>query len=239
MFNAFKFVRELSNAKGRAVLDVNGTKYTIGVSNTDHTRSSDGGIETVEFKGEVLAERTNERYSDAYRQAALYGNFPVVPAPVLAELNKRPYTPSTNSSKFSLDIRNDIKDVIFNDPATIILWKDGTKTVVKVQEGDTFDEEKGLAMAISKRVLGDKGNFNEVFKKYVKNEPEKKEENAEDDRGEEGKWIIEPIEESMAKWIACSACGDNVISISADSYVERHSYCPNCGTKMTGVEEKK
>lgn len=35
-----------------------------------------------------------------------------------------------------------IKKVIFNDPATIILWKDGTKTVVKCQEGDTYDKEK-------------------------------------------------------------------------------------------------
>lgn len=63
-----------------------------------------------------------------------------------------------------------IKKVIFNDPATIVFWNDGTKTVVKCQEGDIFDPEKGLAMAISKRALGDKGNFNDVFKKWV---PEK------------------------------------------------------------------
>ena len=30
----------------------------------------------------------------------------------------------------------EIKDVIFNEPATIIIWKDGTKTVVKCQEGE-------------------------------------------------------------------------------------------------------
>lgn len=61
-----------------------------------------------------------------------------------------------------------IKKVIFNDPATIVIWNDETKTVVKCQEGDTFSEELGLAMAISKKFFGNKGAYNEVFKKWVK-----------------------------------------------------------------------
>lgn len=60
----------------------------------------------------------------------------------------------------------DIKDVIFNNPATIVLWADGTKTVVKA-ENEEFDPEKGLAMAISKRALGDKYDYYDTFKKYV------------------------------------------------------------------------
>ena len=60
-----------------------------------------------------------------------------------------------------------IRNVIFNDPATIVFWADGTKTVVKCQEGDWFDPEKGLAMAISKKALGNKGAFNNVFKKWI------------------------------------------------------------------------
>lgn len=62
-----------------------------------------------------------------------------------------------------------IKDVIFNDPATIVLWADGTKTVVKTQEGDEYDPEKGLAMAISKKALGNKHEYYNVFKKWMKN----------------------------------------------------------------------
>lgn len=46
------------------------------------------------------------------------------------------------------------KKVIFNTPATIVYWSDGSKTVVKCKKGETFDREKGLAMAISKKVLG-------------------------------------------------------------------------------------
>lgn len=64
----------------------------------------------------------------------------------------------------------EIKKVIFNDPATIVIWKDGSKTIVKCQDGDTFDAEKGLALAIAKKVLGtnkSKSNFNDVFKKWI------------------------------------------------------------------------
>lgn len=60
-----------------------------------------------------------------------------------------------------------IENVIFNDPATIVFWADGSKTVVKCQEGDVFDKEKGLAMAISKRALGDKGRYCNEFKKWI------------------------------------------------------------------------
>lgn len=60
-----------------------------------------------------------------------------------------------------------IKKVIFNDPATIILWKDGTKTVVKCQKGDTFDKEKGFYMCVAKKALGNKGNFNNEFKRWI------------------------------------------------------------------------
>lgn len=61
----------------------------------------------------------------------------------------------------------DIDRVIFNEPATIVFWKDGTKTVVKA-DGEKFDPEKGLAMAISKKVYGNKGNYYNVFKKWIK-----------------------------------------------------------------------
>ena len=63
-----------------------------------------------------------------------------------------------------------IKKVIFNDPATIVIWKDDTKTIVKCQPGDTYSEELGLAMCISKKYLGNKGNFNDEFKKWIPEE---------------------------------------------------------------------
>lgn len=61
-----------------------------------------------------------------------------------------------------------IKNVIFNDPATIVFWNDGSKTVVKAQDGDEFDPEKGLAMAISKKVLGNKYDYYNTFSRWLK-----------------------------------------------------------------------
>lgn len=63
--------------------------------------------------------------------------------------------------------KEDIEKVIFNDPATIVYWNDGTKTVVKCQDDDVYDKEKGLAMCVAKKFFGNKGNFNKVFKKYI------------------------------------------------------------------------
>ena len=57
--------------------------------------------------------------------------------------------------------------VIFNKPATIVLWKDGTKTVVKAQNDEPFDPEKGLAMAIAKKALGNEGNYFNHIKKWT------------------------------------------------------------------------
>lgn len=71
--------------------------------------------------------------------------------------------PKQKKEKNSMEIKN----VIFNDPATIVFWTDGTKTTVKCQKNDTYSKETGLAVAIAKKALGNKGNFNEVFKKWI------------------------------------------------------------------------
>lgn len=60
----------------------------------------------------------------------------------------------------------EIDRVIYNNPATIVFWKDGTKTVVKAQD-EAFDEEKGLAMAIAKKVYGNNGRYFDKLKKHL------------------------------------------------------------------------
>lgn len=61
----------------------------------------------------------------------------------------------------------EIKNVYFNNPMTIVIWDDGTKTMVKCQPGDVYSEEVGLALCISKKALGNMPNFNNVFRKWV------------------------------------------------------------------------
>ena len=68
-----------------------------------------------------------------------------------------------------------IEKVIFNDPATIVFWRDGSKTVVKAKD-EPYDPEKGLAMAIAKKVYGNEGNYYNEFKKFIKDVKEEKNE---------------------------------------------------------------
>lgn len=63
-----------------------------------------------------------------------------------------------------------IKKVIFNEPATIVFWSDGTKTVVKCGEDDIWDPEKGLAMAVTKKFFGNEGFYYDIFKKWIPEE---------------------------------------------------------------------
>lgn len=68
-----------------------------------------------------------------------------------------------------------IKKVIFSDPATIVIWEDDTKTVVKAGKNskgkqEKYDPEKGLAMAICKKLFGTNesgSNYYDVFKKWL------------------------------------------------------------------------
>lgn len=60
-----------------------------------------------------------------------------------------------------------IKVVHFSGPVTTVIWDDGTKSQVRCQEGDTFDPEKGLALAIAKKALGNKGSWYDDIKKWV------------------------------------------------------------------------
>ena len=48
---------------------------------------------------------------------------------------------------------NEIKEVRFNGPATIIFWGDNTKTVVKRISEDVDDPVVGFLMAVNKKLL--------------------------------------------------------------------------------------
>ncbi len=70
---------------------------------------------------------------------------------------------------FPLDYRAlNIKKVIFNDPATIVFWTDGTKTVAKAHGDDKFNKEVGLTVCIAKKAMGNKAHWDKVFKKWIK-----------------------------------------------------------------------
>ena len=47
-----------------------------------------------------------------------------------------------------------VKKVIYNNPATIVFWSDGTKTTSKCDNEDTFDEMTGFLLCIAKKYMG-------------------------------------------------------------------------------------
>lgn len=60
--------------------------------------------------------------------------------------------------------------VIFNNPATIVFWNDGTKTIVKCSEHDIFTKEGGFAAALAKKMYKTGG-----IKKILKDAVDQKE----------------------------------------------------------------
>lgn len=69
-------------------------------------------------------------------------------------------------TKNELHFIPNIKNVIYNPPATIIFWEDGTKTVVKCQDDDTYDKERGFMMALIKKLYNG-SKFNDILRKWV------------------------------------------------------------------------
>ena len=63
----------------------------------------------------------------------------------------------------------EIKKVIYSDPATIVIWKDKTKTIVKCTVNDVYNHTTGLALCIMKKVFGDE-EYKRMLKKWIKEE---------------------------------------------------------------------
>ena len=94
-------------------------------------------------------------------------NWATTPEPVEEGIHYTMDYPTQTPQKvrFNNNVLDDIKQVIFNEPATIVTFSDGTKVCVKACEKDTFNKETGLLFAIIKRLYA-----NDVEKKtgYLK-----------------------------------------------------------------------
>lgn len=61
----------------------------------------------------------------------------------------------------------EIECVIVNGPATIVFWDDGTKTVVKLAEGERWSPEVALCFALAKKVWGSNSQIHKLAKKHI------------------------------------------------------------------------
>lgn len=66
----------------------------------------------------------------------------------------------------TIDFR--VKKIMHNGPATIVFWKDGTKTVVRLKEGDKYDPYAAFTAAVAKRLYGKNMKISEIVDRYSK-----------------------------------------------------------------------
>ena len=58
-----------------------------------------------------------------------------------------------------------INKIIINGPATVFIWKDGSKTVVKCMEGDKYDLYTAFCIALTKKLVGSNSKIKTILKK--------------------------------------------------------------------------
>ena len=158
---------------------------TVDTSNTDIRKET----ELLELLAKTTRVKTDynacSKRKDGLRAAACYVDESVIPKTLIdGSCDKSDISHEKVKEVIRRFVKNiygipnegmvypvEIEKVIFNDPATIVIWSDGSKTVVKCAN-EKFDKEKGLAMAICKRVLGNKGNYFNEFHKWIEEEEE-------------------------------------------------------------------
>lgn len=103
-----------------------------------------------EYSNPIVVQKSfpYEKYSDS-SQLKLIRRFVLIDAP------QRPFSK--------------IKNVYFNPTkrTTTVKWYDNTTTTVRCHPEDEYDKEKGIAMCFMKRCYGNRGCFNNEFKKYI------------------------------------------------------------------------
>lgn len=71
-------------------------------------------------------------------------------------------------SKTKVEIINArVKKIIYNEPATIVFWGDGSKTVVKCMKDQPFNPYHGFTAALAKHIYGSSSAVNEMVDAFA------------------------------------------------------------------------
>lgn len=73
-----------------------------------------------------------------------------------------------NATLTSVNVNKQLPEVnriIFHEPATIVFWADGTKTVVKCMEGQEYSKYYGFLCALAKKVYGTNSAVERIVKR--------------------------------------------------------------------------
>lgn len=67
-------------------------------------------------------------------------------------------------------VKPEVNRIIFNDPATIVFWKDGTKTVVKVSDSESYSPYYGFLAALAKKIYGSNSAIQRIVRQFLPEE---------------------------------------------------------------------
>lgn len=93
-------------------------------------------------------EPKSQQIAEVTEKAEAHNNEPVKPVTLFPEITNCWFNPEKGT--------------------TVVKWSTGDKTMVRTQQGEKFDAEKGMALCYMKKALGNKSSFNEMLKKYCK-----------------------------------------------------------------------
>lgn len=91
-----------------------------------------------------------------------------------------------------------VDHIIYNDPATIVFWKDGTKTVVKKSPKEPYNKYTAFCAALAKKVYGNNSQVNKIVEAGIEQKPCDKKKKSKDKsqtkfvRDEKGRWCSAP-----------------------------------------------
>ena len=224
---------------------INNVKKTLaGYSDTDEPDSLYPKLFLHEFDMNQVIKH-HEEFKKAFRHISnsVYGatNFGRTHG---KSLYQSEYWAAVREAKLYAKKLPSIEDVIFNDPATIVFWKDGTKTVVKAQDEEEYDPEKGLAMGNNRDYYL---TFKKYLKKYDKQYPELPQTTFEEalKRGDMDKtsfafpvsnWDkLEYNGENDKSILECRTCGYRMI-YDGDYHGDCHFPCSNCNRLESDVK---
>lgn len=167
-------------------------RFRVGDIVIGNSKANVYGITGEGFKGKVQNVWFNDEGTEFIRITDVtntHGSFDV--RAERFDLVSRGCSLSENTTESLICPALTIKQVIFNEPATIVIWSDDVKTVVKCGEDEKFDPEKGLAMCVAKRAWGNKYDYFIPFKKYCsKYKPKKIEKPVVEEKHVEKKPIV-------------------------------------------------
>lgn len=116
--------------------------------------------ENCHYYGDITNKVSEELYCRLRDRIEIETSFSSQ-APKVASTWKYEYRPCIPRLNYIKPVK-----VIFNNPATIVIWSDGTKTVVKRQRGDRYNKEAGLALCYVKKFCGNNTSrgLNDILK---------------------------------------------------------------------------